>query len=130
LIAIILIIVYFGLKTEHFLELDNFLDIFRAVSILVIVSIGFTMSVVVNGLDVSVGAVTGLAVILTPAIMVIWRLEWYVAVVLALVAGAISAAQLVLDRQIRIPDCWRIGRNVPGDGTSDDHHPGRLSLSA
>jgi simple sugar transport system permease protein len=105
LIAIVLIIIYFGLKTEHFLELDNFLDIFRAVSILVIVAIGFTMSVVVNGLDVSVGAVTGLAVILTPALMVIWRLEWYVAIVLALAAGAVVGfINSFLIVKIRIPD--------------------------
>ena len=105
LVAILLIIIYFGLKTEHFLELDNFLDIFRAVSILVIVSIGFTMSVVVNGLDVSVGAVTGLAVILTPAIMVIWQLPWYVAIALALFAGmCVGLLNSFLIVKIRIPD--------------------------
>ena len=59
-LAIILITVFFSIANEYFLSLSNFLDILRAVSILAIVATGVTMTVVVNGLDASVGAVTGL----------------------------------------------------------------------
>lgn len=68
---------FFSLRTETFSSLDNILDILRAVSILTIVALGITFSVVVRGFDVSVGAVTGLAVILSTALMVIWQVPWY-----------------------------------------------------
>jgi len=105
ILAILLLIAFFSLKTEYFFSLDNFLDILRAVSILVIVAIGVTMSVVVDGFDVSVGAVTGLAVILVSALMVIWQVPWYAAVLITLVAGAaVGLLNAWLIVKIRIPD--------------------------
>lgn len=105
LLAIALVIVFFSLKTKYFLSLDNFLDIFRSVSILVIVATGVTISVIVDGFDVSVGAVSSLAVILAPAVMVIFNRPWYVAVGLALLAGAmIGLVNSALIVKIRIPD--------------------------
>jgi len=105
LLAILLLIVFFSIKTDYFFSIDNFMDILRSVSILVIVAIGVTMSVVVGGFDVSVGAVTGLAVILCPALMVIWRLQWIPAVVISLVFGfVIGLFNAFLVNKIRIPD--------------------------
>ncbi len=105
LLAIALIIVFFSLKTKYFLSLDNFLDIFRAVSILVIVATGVTISVIVDGFDVSVGAVSSLAVILAPALMVIFNIPWYLAVGAALVVGAlVGLLNSGLIVKIRIPD--------------------------
>lgn len=105
ILAIVLMTLFFSVKTEHFLSLDNFLDIFRAISILAVVAIGATVATVVNGFDVSVGAVTGLAVILAPALMVIWNVHWLVAMLIALAAGAlvglINSALIV---KVRIPD--------------------------
>ena len=104
-LAIILITVFFSIANEYFLSLSNFLDILRAVSILAIVATGVTMTVVVNGLDASVGAVTGLAVILAPALMVIWNLEWYWAILAAYVAGLIvGCLNAFLIVKLRIPD--------------------------
>lgn len=85
--ALVVLIVFFSLSTRAFFSLDNFFDILRAVSILTIVAIGVTFSVVVNGMDVSVGAVTGFAVIFSTALMVIWQIPWYIAIVGALLAG-------------------------------------------
>ncbi len=105
ILAILLLVAFFAWKNEFFFTLDNFLDIFRAVSILVIVAIGVTMSVTVDGFDVSVGSVTGLAVIFAPALMVIWRLHWVAAILIALAAGAVVGlfnAWLVV--KVKIPD--------------------------
>lgn len=105
LIAIALVIIFFSLKTKYFLSIDNFLDIFRAVSILVIVASGVTISVIVDGFDVSVGAVSSLAVILAPALMVIFGVPWYLAVCVTLLVGAVIGllnAGLIV--KIRIPD--------------------------
>ena len=105
ILAIVLLIAYFALKTEAFFTLDNFLDILRAASILSIVALGVTLSVVVDGFDVSVGAVTGLAVILTPALMVIGQLPWYIAVPISLAAGGvIGLLNAFLIVKLHIPD--------------------------
>lgn len=105
LIAILLLIAFFATQNEFFFTVSNFLNIARAVSILTIVSIGVTMSVVVNGFDVSVGAVTGLAVILAPALMVIWEVPWQLAMLISLAAGfVVGLVNAFLIVKLRIPD--------------------------
>ena len=105
IIAILLLIAFFSRQTEYFFSLDNFLDILRAVSILVIVALGVTISLVVDGFDLSVGAVTGLAVILVTALMVIWQLEWYAAILIVLASGAIvGLLNSFLIVKVHIPD--------------------------
>lgn len=105
ILAILLLTLFFALNTSAFFTLDNFLDILRAVSILTIVALGVTISVVVDGFDVSVGAVTGLAVILTPALMIIWQIPWFVAVPISLTAGAlVGLVNAFLIVKLRIPD--------------------------
>jgi simple sugar transport system permease protein len=105
LIAIVLLVVFFSTQSEYFFNLDNFLDIFRAVSILAIVATGVTMSTVVSGFDLSVGAVTGLAVILAPALMVIWNVHWVIAILITIAAGClVGLLNSWLIIRIRIPD--------------------------
>jgi simple sugar transport system permease protein len=105
LIAIALLIVFFARQNRAFLSLDNFMLIARASSILVIVAIGVTLSVAVGGFDVSVGSVTGLAVMLTSSLMIIWEVPWYAAVALALLAGAVvGSINAFLIIRLRIPD--------------------------
>lgn len=105
IITLIAVSVFFSFKTQAFASIDNLLDILRAVSILTIVALGVTFSVVVNGFDVSVGAVTGLAVILSTALMVIWKIPWYFAVLISLSTGAIIGfLNSVLIVRFRIPD--------------------------
>jgi simple sugar transport system permease protein len=105
ILTLILVSLFFSLRTETFASLDNILDILRAVSILTIVALGITFSVVVRGFDVSVGAVTGLAVILSTALMVIWRVPWYLAVLICLAVGAlIGLINAFLIIRLRIPD--------------------------
>ncbi len=105
ILTLIIVSLFFSVKTTAFASIDNLLDILRAVSILTIVALGVTFSVVVNGFDVSVGAVTGLAVILAPALMVIWKIPLYFAVLISLSAGAvIGYLNSVLIVKFRIPD--------------------------
>lgn len=105
IVALLILIVVFSLTTRAFFTVDNLFDILRAVSILTIVAIGVTFSVVVNGMDVSVGAVTGLAVILSTALMVIWQIPWYWVIIICLLAGAgIGLFNSLLIMRLRIPD--------------------------
>ncbi|MCL0058649.1 ABC transporter permease [Dehalococcoidia bacterium] len=100
-----ILIVVFSLTTEVFFTAENFLHILRAVSILAIVSLGLTFAVAVDGFDVSVGAVTGLAVILAPALMVIWQVPWYLAILICWAAGIIiGLVNTFLIEKVRIPD--------------------------
>lgn len=105
ILTLLLALLFFSVRTTAFASVDNLLDILRAVSILTIVALGVTFSVVVNGFDVSVGAVTGLAVILSSALMVIWKVPWYFAVVICLAVGAvIGLLNSFLIIRLRIPD--------------------------
>lgn len=105
ILTLILVSIFFSVRTQAFASIDNLLDILRAVSILTIVALGVTFSVVVNGFDVSVGAVTGLAVILSSALMVIWKIPWYFAVLICLAVGAvIGFINSFLIIRLRIPD--------------------------
>lgn len=105
ILAIGLLIWFFAVVNPYFFALNNFLDILRAVSILAIVATGLTLTVIVNGLDASVGAATGLAVILAPSLMIIWRVEWYAAILIAYIAGlAVGFLNSFLIIKLRIPD--------------------------
>lgn len=105
IVALVILVVFFSLSTRAFFSLDNFFDILRAVSILTIVAIGVTFSVVVNGMDVSVGAVTGFAVIFSTALMVIWQIPWYIAIISSLLIGVgIGLFNSFLILRLRIPD--------------------------
>lgn len=105
LIAIALLVIFFSQNTRSFFSIDNFLLIARAVSILIIVAIGVTLSVSVGGFDVSVGSVTGLSVMLTTSLMIIWQVPWYLAVLIALGAGIlVGLINAFLIIRLRIPD--------------------------
>ncbi len=105
ILTLILVSLFFSIRTQAFASVDNLLDILRAVSILTIVALGVTFSVVVNGFDVSVGAVTGLAVILSTALMVIWGVPWYFAILICLAVGVIiGLLNSFLIIRLRIPD--------------------------
>jgi simple sugar transport system permease protein len=105
LIAIFVLLVIFSRANKSFLSLDNFLLIARAVSILVIVAIGVTLSVTIGGFDVSVGSVTGLSVMVASALMIIWQVPWFIAVGIALLSGiAVGLLNAFLIIRLRIPD--------------------------
>lgn len=105
IIAILGLIVFFSQTTRAFLSVDNFMLIARSVSILVIVAIGVTLSVTVGGFDVSVGSVTGLSVMLSTSLMIIWQLPWPLAVALAIAAGlVVGVINAFLIIRLRIPD--------------------------
>ncbi|MCS6774734.1 MAG: ABC transporter permease [Anaerolineae bacterium] len=105
ILAIVALLVFFSAVNRNFMTLGNMLDVLRAVSILAIVAIGLTVTVVVGGIDASVGATTGLAVMLATALMVIWRAQWWLAILISFAAGAVVGlinAFLVI--RLRIPD--------------------------
>ncbi|MHA7965218.1 ABC transporter permease [Paenibacillus sp. CAU 1782] len=61
LITILLLVVFFGLATDNFLNQSNIISIFRSISIVTIIAIGLTVSLAIGGFDLSVGSTATLA---------------------------------------------------------------------
>ena len=105
LVAIFGVIAYFSVATDTFLQATNLLNIVRASSILIIASIGVTLSVAVGGFDVSVGSIASLSSMMSIALMVLLEWHWAAAVGLSVIAGGlIGIVNSFLIIKLRIPD--------------------------
>lgn len=61
IITIVLLIIVFGTLTDSFLSPTNIVNILRSISIVTIIAIGITVSLSVDGFDLSVGSTASLA---------------------------------------------------------------------
>jgi ribose transport system permease protein len=61
LITLAVMIVIFSLSAEHFLQVDNLLNIARSISIVGIVAVGETIVLISGGVDLSIAAVMAMA---------------------------------------------------------------------
>jgi simple sugar transport system permease protein len=105
IVAVVAVIGYFTTVTDTFMTSTNLLNIIRSSSILIIASIGVTLSVAVGGFDVSVGSVASLSSMLSVALMVIWEWHWTLAVGAGLIVGAIiGIINAFLIIRLYIPD--------------------------
>ena len=59
-LALFVVIVFFSIRAENFLQLSNWQDIAQNVSIVVVVAVGETMVVLTRNIDLSVGSLVGL----------------------------------------------------------------------
>ncbi|MFE3196169.1 ABC transporter permease [Nocardia sp. NPDC059240] len=96
---------YFLVSEPTFRNSATLLDILRYVSVAAILGLGVTLTMAAGGLDMSVGAVAGLAVSVAAETMVVHNQIGAVAVVVVLAVGAlaglVNAALVVL---LRVPD--------------------------
>jgi rhamnose transport system substrate-binding protein len=76
----------FGVATDHFLSLANALEIARFATVLGLLAVAMTPVIVTGGIDLSVGAMLGLASVVMG---LLWQ-EWHWPIALA-AAGAIAA---------------------------------------
>ncbi|CAJ1001577.1 MULTISPECIES: ABC transporter permease [Bacillales] len=105
LLAILAVIVFFSIVNENFLSYANLVDILRSISIVTLVAIGVTFSLIVGGFDLSVGSTVSVATVLSASLMVWYRQELLVAVVVPLLAGlVIGLINALLVVKVRIPD--------------------------
>lgn len=82
-----LAILFFSLTLDNFLNFGNITNIFRSVSIVGMIALAITMSLTVNGFDLSVGAVAGFASVIAAKTMVIWEMSPFWAIVFPLLMG-------------------------------------------
>jgi simple sugar transport system permease protein len=106
LLALIVgMIAFFTLTQPAFASVANGFAILRGISIVTIIACAVTISLVVAGFDLSVGANAGLAMMLSAISLVIFRLDGPSAVAVALLGGlAVGALNVLLVVRFAIPD--------------------------
>ena len=105
LITIFLLIVVFSFFNPRFIQMGNIVNILRAISIVTVIAIGITISLSVDGFDLSVGSIASLsnAIVIS---MFVWHsqnvfIAILSAIAAALIVGALNAFMIV---KMKIPD--------------------------
>ncbi|WP_232665245.1 ABC transporter permease [Pseudonocardia sp. TRM90224] len=97
--------VYFAGTEESFRQPSTLFSMLKFASVVAILGLGVTLTMVVGGLDLSVGAVAGMSVTISAMTMVIYAQVGGVAIALVLLAGAlIGAVNALLIVVLKIPD--------------------------
>lgn len=96
---------WFALTEETFRQPSTLFSMLKFTSVVAIVGLGVTFTMVVGGLDLSVGSVAGLAVTVSAMMMVIYNLTGFFSGAMVLVAGAaVGAVNAFLIVWLKIPD--------------------------
>lgn len=104
-LTILLLVVFFSIATPSFLTTSNLVTILRSISIVTVIGVGVTMSLTVNGFDLSVGTVATLADSLVISLFV-WYSWGAVPAILVALAGClvVAAVNSALIVKLKIPD--------------------------
>ncbi len=99
------LLVVFSIAEPAFLSPQSAVFIFQSVAITGILALGVTATLVVDGFDLSIGAVATSALMLSAYVMVIWELGAVAAVVLCIAMGAlVGLVNGLLIVKMRVPD--------------------------
>ncbi|QMT16743.1 ABC transporter permease [Planococcus maritimus] len=106
-IAIIALLVFFAVSIPEFMSSSNIINIMRSISIVTIIAIGLTVSLTVNGFDLSIGSTATLANSLVVSFFVWFSLPTGVSIALALfLALGVALFNAFLIVKIKIPDLF------------------------
>ena len=94
---------YFSIRSDIFLSDDNFLNLIRQGSVLLIVSVGSTFVILQGGIDLSVGAIATLTSIVSAYVVADWGLGLAAFPIAALLGGGVGLVTGVLVAYIRVP---------------------------
>jgi simple sugar transport system permease protein len=99
------LIVFFSMTAEGFLSPFSAVFILQSVAITGILALGVTATLVVDGFDLSIGAVATSALMMSSYIMVVWEMNAFWAVSLSLAMGAVvGAVNGFLIVKMKVPD--------------------------
>lgn len=105
LLVTALVILFFWFRLENFMNFTNITNIFRSVAIVAMMAMAMTISLTVDGFDLSVGAVAGFASVIAAKMMVMWEMPTALAIVVPLIfGGLIGAINAFFIIKVRIPD--------------------------
>lgn len=105
-ITIVFLIALFGvLMPETFLTMSNMTTILRGISIVTVIAIGVTISLTVNGFDLSVGSTATFATSLVMTMFVWHGMSTFTSIGIALaVALLVAAVNSLLIVKLKVPD--------------------------
>lgn len=99
------LIVVFSILRPAFLSPQSAVFILQSVAITGILALGVTSTLVVDGFDLSIGAVATSAMMLSAYVMVIWEMGAVMAVILCIALGAVvGLVNGLLIVKMRVPD--------------------------
>lgn len=105
ILTIILLVIVFAIANPKFIQSDNIINIMRSISIVTIIAIGITISLSIDGFDLSVGSTASLANAIVISMFVWYSQNSFVAILLAIavaiVVGLINSFMIV---KMKIPD--------------------------
>jgi simple sugar transport system permease protein len=99
------LIVFFQSREPAFLRINNLLSVLQSVAVVALLGIGVTVTLAVDGFDLSVGSIAAFTLMLTSYAMVVLQFNAAQTVALALLSGAmIGLVNGLLIVWLRIPD--------------------------
>ena len=102
------LIILFNAVEPAFLRANNLFSVLQSVAVVALLAIGVTVTLSVDGFDLSVGSIASFTLMLSSYAMVVLQLGAFETVALALFAGAsIGLTNGLLIIGLRIPDLWR-----------------------
>jgi simple sugar transport system permease protein len=99
------LILFFQSREPAFLQINNLLSVLQSVAVVALLGIGVTVTLAVDGFDLSVGSIAAFTLMLTSYAMVVLQFNAAQTVALALLSGAvIGLVNGLLIVWLRIPD--------------------------
>jgi simple sugar transport system permease protein len=99
------LIVFFNFAEPAFLHLNNLFSVLQSVAVVALLAIGVTVTLAVDGFDLSVGSTAAFTLMLSSYAMIVFQFGAPATVAFALTAGAaIGAVNGLLIVGLRIPD--------------------------
>ncbi|MEM8658069.1 MAG: ABC transporter permease, partial [Pseudomonadota bacterium] len=89
-LALLLMIAYFSLATEHFLSPNNITNILTQVTINLILAVGMTFVILIGGIDLSVGSVMAFAAVVAGKAITLPGMGATELIILAVLAGVFA----------------------------------------
>jgi len=86
-LALVGLIVFFGLNTQHFFTTTTFLTIANQIPDATVLAVGMTLVLILGGIDLSVGSVLALSSAALGVCLIHWKLPLYAAIPACLGAG-------------------------------------------
>lgn len=89
ILVTILAIVYFSVAVENWFSFNNMTNIFRSVSIVCLIALAMTISLTVDGFDLSTAATASFAAVIAAKIMIMWQLSPVLAIFVPIIIGCL-----------------------------------------
>lgn len=88
-LVIVVLCVFFSIKTPYFLNFKNLMNMLVSVSVIGIAAVGFTCTLIASGADLTTGAMMALSSCLSASLVTNTGIPWYAGVLAALGAGLV-----------------------------------------